>query len=212
MDKKRFRQSLRRALWIPFGVGIIFAAILILEVRFLTEQAAWVEHTDQVITVSQRIYRSRIDQESGLRAYVLTGDKRFLDIFYKGQAQALAMEPELRQLVSKDPEQTARNEESYRAAQVWSSWADRAIAMTETGDDAGNMAFQLRGKELMDSYRSVRTALIDRERELRDERLARSRGTLKIVNASIVALAALFALGFALLGRRQLTSLSESLA
>jgi PAS domain S-box-containing protein len=212
VDKNIFRQTLRRAFWIPFGIGIVLAAILILEVRFLVQRAAWVEHTDRVLSVSQRIYRTRSDQETGLQAFVLTNDKRFLDSFYEDREQAKAMEPELRQLVSDNPEQTVRNERSFQAFAAWSSWSDQAIAMTKAGGNAGDVPFQLRGKELMDQYRRARTEFIEREQQLRDERLARSRRSLQFVNASIVGLAVLFALVFALFGRKQLKSLSQSFA
>ena len=210
MDQKRFRQTLRRAFWIPFAVALIMAAILILEVRFLINRTGWVEHTDQVIRVSQQIYRSRIDQETGLRAYVLTRDERFLEPYYGGRKHALTAESELRQLIVDNPEQIERYERSAQIAQAWLSWADQAIAGTKAGQDAGGVDFQLRGKELMDLYRQVQTEFIDREHQLRDERLARSQRTLKFVDASVVALAVAFALGFSILGRNQLKSLSES--
>src|SRR6266568_7689230 len=210
MDRKTFKQILRRTFWIPFGIALIVGVTLILEVRFLMDRAAWVEHTDQVITLAQRIYRNRVDQETGLRAYVLTRDERFLEPFYEGRKQALATEPELRKLVADNPEQSARNEESYRAFQAWFDWAEQAIAMTKTGDDAGSVPFQLRGKELMDNYRRVRTEFIERERELRDQRLDRSRRAQGLLNSSIVAIVILSALGFAFLGRRQLMRLSQS--
>lgn len=210
MDQKTFRQTLRRAFWILFGIAVLLAAILILEVRFLVERAAWVEHTDQVITLSQRIYRNRVDQETGLRAYVLTGDTRFLDPFYEGRRRALDAEPELRRLVSDNPEQTARNEKAIQAFAAWSAWADKAIAMTKAREHAGDVTFQLQGKELMDEYRRLRTDFLEHEQQLREERLARSRRTLEVVNASIIAFAILFVLGFALLGRKQLSNLSQS--
>ncbi len=210
MDQKTFRQTLRRAFWIPFGIAVVLAAILILEVRFLMQQAAWVEHTDQAIALAQRIYRNRVDQETGLRAYVLTRDPHFLEPFYEGHKQALALEPELRQLVADNPEQTERNKQSLQAAEAWSSWAEQAITMTRAGEDAGNWGFQFRGKQLMDDYRRMRAEFIEREQQLRDERMARSRRSLAVVNASIVVLAIFFAFGFAILGRKQLTSLSDS--
>src|SRR5438445_13789517 len=108
MDRKAFEQILRRTFWIPFGIALLVGVTLILEVRFLMDRAAWVEHTDQVITLAQRIYRNRVDQETGLRAYVLTRDERFLRPFYEGRKQALATEPELRKLVADNPEQAAR--------------------------------------------------------------------------------------------------------
>ena len=210
MDKNIFRQTLRRAFWTPFGIGLVLAAILILEVRFLVQRATWVEHTDRVLSVSQRLYRTRSDQETGLHAFVLTNDKQFLDSLYEEREQAKAMEPELRQLVSDNPEQRVRNERALQAFTAWSSWADQAIAITKAGQHAGDRAFQVRGKELMDQYRRARTEFIEREQQLRDERVARSRRTLEFVNASIVGLAVLFAVAFALLGRKQLGNLSRS--
>jgi PAS domain S-box-containing protein len=210
MEKNGFRQTLRRAFWIPFSIGIVLAAILILEVRFLVQRAAWVEHTDQVLSLSQSIYRTRSDQETGLRAFVLTNDKHFLDSFYENREQAKAMESELSKLVSDNPEQTERNENSFHAFAAWSSWADQAIAMTKAGQYADDVAFQVRGKELMDQYRRARTEFIDREQRLRDERVARSRRTLELVNASIVGLAVLLGLALALFGRKQLRNLSHS--
>ena len=210
MNENTFRGTLRRAVWIPLGIAVILAVVLILEVRFLMEQTALVEHSDQVITVSQRIYRTRIEQESKLRAYILTGDERFLDDLYERRETALKMEPELRQLVSNDAEQSARNENAYRAFRAWSVWADKAIALTKAGENTGDITFQLRGKELMDDYRQARTDFVDQERQLRDEHLARSRRTLSFVNRSIAGLVLLFALVLAFFGRGQLRRLSRS--
>src|SRR6266567_5956754 len=211
MDKSRFQKILRRAFWVPFTFAIMLAVLLLVEVQFLMSRAAWVEHTDQVITLAQRIYRNRIDQETGLRAYVLTNDRRFLQPFYDGRQQSLVLEPQLQQLVSDNPEQTANNAKSVQAFQAWSSWADEAIAMTEAGEeDAGDVKFQLHGKALMDQYRKIRTGFLEREQQLRDQRIAQSRQSLKTVNASVVALCILLGGIFAAVGRKQLTSLSKT--
>lgn len=212
MNRKLFEQTLRRTFWVPFAIAFVVALTLILEVRFLMDRTAWVEHTDQVIALSQRIYRSRVDQETGLRAWLLTRDERFLGPFSEGGKQALVNETELRKLIADNPEQIARNEESIRAFRAWADWADQAIAMTRSGGNAGSVTFQLRGKELMDNYRRIRAGFIEREQQLRDQRLERSRRTFEFVNASIVALGVLFALGVAFLGRNQLTRLSQSFA
>jgi len=205
MDKRTFQQTLHRAFWIPFGIAIIMAAILILEVHYLVNQAAWVAHTDQVIALSQHIYLNRVDQETGLRGYLLTGDSRFLEPFNEGRKRGHALEAELRQLVSDSPAQTARNDQCVHAFQAWSSWADEAIAQK-----VGGVAFQLRGKELMDQYRRLRREFLEHEEQLRKVRMTRSRRTVEFVNVSIGTLAILFALGSAALGRKQLTRLSQS--
>jgi len=206
MDQKRFRGTLRRTFWIPFGVGVILAVVLILELQLLVRSAARVEHTDEVISVFLRTYQGRGDQ---IPTYVLTKDRRFLDAFYEGRKQFLVMEPRLRQLISGSADQTARDEKVLRAFRAWLAWADQAIAMTESGTDASDVKFQLRGKELLDQYRQSRRDFLQREQELRGGYIVRSHRSLRFVTASVVALCSLFGLGFASLGRKQLTSLSK---
>src|SRR5579864_3179944 len=116
MDKIRFQRVLRRVFLVPLGLVLILAVILILEVQFLTNRAGWVEHTDQVISVAQRVYRARIDQETGLRAYLLTNDKSFLQPFYQGREDARKLEAQLEQLISDNPEQQARNARAVQAS------------------------------------------------------------------------------------------------
>ncbi len=210
MDKIRFQTLLRQAFWIPFVIGLLLAATVVVEIQFLVSRARWVDHTDRVITLAQRIYRTRIDQETGLRAYVLTGDQRFLQPFLDAEQQAAALEPRLQELLSDNPEQSARNQKAVEASRAWLAWAHRAVARTKDGEDVGDTGFQLQGKELMDRYRTARTEFLDSEERLRDQRLARSRRTLDFVNASVVVLCILFGVGFAALGRRQLQSLSRS--
>lgn len=210
MHEKKFRQTLRRAFWIPFGVALLLGGFLILDVQFLMRQAAWVEHSDQVIALSQRLYRYRLEQESGVRAFVLTGDERFLEPYLQGRDEALATQSQLHALLGDNPEQGARNQAASQAFQAWTYWADQAVAMKRAGQAAADVPFQLRGKELMDEYRRTRSAFIEREQQLRDERLARTRQTLGFVNATIVVLVIVSDFGLAFFGRRQLTSLSHS--
>src|SRR5215469_4199861 len=210
MDSATFRRVLRRAFWLPFAIATVLAVILILEVRFLVNGAAWVAHSDEVLTVSQRIYRHSIDQESALRAYLLTNDKRYLDTFYAQERQVLAMEPQLRQLASDSPELMEQNDKSARAFAAWSAWAEKAIGMAGYGEDAAEREFQLEGNGLMDRYREAWTEFIEREQTLRALRITRSRRAAEILNSSVVVFCVLFAAGVAFLGRRLLTKLAES--
>jgi PAS domain S-box-containing protein len=210
MNKARFQKVLSRVILVPLGIGVILAVTLILEVQSLVNRAGWVEHTDQVIEVAQNLYRAKVDQETGLRAYLLTNDERFLQPFHDGRSQVHELEAQLAQLVSDNPEQQARNEKTIQAYEEWSSFADEAIAMAKTGQDVSDVKFQLRGKDLMDQARRARTEFITHEEQLRNERLAASRRTLIFVNTSVVALCILIGGALALLGRKQLMSLSQA--
>jgi CHASE3 domain sensor protein len=124
MDKITFQRVLRRTILIPLAVAAVLAVTLMLEVQSFANRAGWLEHTDQVIDVADRIYRIRIDQETGLRAYLLTSDERFLQPYREGRDQARNLEDQLRQLISDNPEQQARNERAIQAHQEWQSFAD----------------------------------------------------------------------------------------
>ncbi len=207
MNKLRFQKVLRRVVLIPLGVAVILAVTLILEVQSFVNRAGLVEHTDVVIAIAQRTYGARIDQESGVRAYLLTKDDRFLQLYREGREEGRKLEDQLRQLTSDNPEQQAQNEKAIQAYQDWKSFADEAIAMARVGQDVGDPKLQRRGKELMDQYREARKEFIEREEKLRDQREASSRRTLKFVNVNIVALCVLIGGIFAALGRKQLVNL-----
>jgi PAS domain S-box-containing protein len=208
MDKLRFQQILRRVIVLPLGVALILAVTLILEVQSFVNRAGLVEHSDRVIAIAQRIYRLRIDQETGLRAYLLTNDERFLQPYRQERDEARNLEDQLRQLISDNPEQQARNEKAMHAYQDWKSFADEAVALAKTGQDVSDLKLQLRGKDLMDRYREARKEFIEREEELRDQREASSRHTLSLVNVSVVVLCVLIGGIFSVLGRKQLVNLS----
>jgi PAS domain S-box-containing protein len=169
-----------------------------------------VAHSDQVITIAQRIFRARIDQETGLRAYLLTDDTRFLQPFSEGRDEAHKLEAQLAQLISDNPEQQARNARAVQASREWLTFADEAIAQANAGEDLGSVIVQLRGKELMDSYRQARAGFILHEEQLRDEHVAHSRQTLQFVNVSVVVLCVLLGGGLAALGQKQLMLLSRA--
>jgi PAS domain S-box-containing protein len=209
MDKIRFQHVLRRVILLPIAVAVVLAVTLILEVRFLTQTSRSVDHSDQVISLAQRIYRGRIDQETGLRAYLLTNDKRFLQPFLEGREQDRKLEVELSQLVSDNLQQQERNEAALLAYQRWSVWADEAIARTNIGEDVSDVQFQLIGKDLMDKYRAARAAFITAEQQLRDERVAYSRRALRLVNLTIVGLCLVIGALLAAFGRRQVLVLSQ---
>ncbi len=210
MDKARFQNVLRRAFLVPLGVAAILATTLIVEVRSLVNSERWVERTDQVIQAAETLYRVKVDQETALRAYLLTNDKRFLQPFYDGRHEAHALEAQLQQMVADNPEQRALNQKAFLAYEDWLSFADEAIAETKAGEDTSEVKFQLHGKELMDRVRQARSEFITREEQFRNERLASSHRTLRFVNLSVVTLCILLGAILAAFARRQLMSLSRA--
>jgi PAS domain S-box-containing protein len=210
MDKSTFQKVLRRAMLLPLVLAAALGVTLILEGYSLVRRAEWVDHTDQVIATAEHVYRVRIDQETSVRAYLLTKDERFLEPYREGQEEGRRLEEHLRQLISDDPEQQIRNQKAMQASQEWRSFADQEVAMAKTGENVNDLNLQLRGKQLMDQYRQARKEFVEREEQLRDQREARSHSTIRLVNISVVVLCILIGAAMSAAGRRQLTNLSRA--
>ena len=210
MDKITFQKLLRRAFLVPLVLAMFLAVALIYEVQFLVNSAATVENSDHVIQLAEHIYRTRVDQETGLRAYLLTRDESFLQPYDRGRQEAQTLLPQLQQLISSSPEQQARNTVAIQAFTDWSSFADNAIAMAKAGQDVDDPGFQLRGKALMDRYRRLRAEFVTSEERQRNQDLANSRRTLTFVHASVVVLCFAIGIVLALIERKQLTLLSQA--
>jgi PAS domain S-box-containing protein len=210
MDKSTFQRVLRRAMLVPLTLAAGLAVTLILESYSLVRRAESVDHTDQVIATAEHVYRVRIDQETGVRAYLLTKDERFLEPYREGQQEGRRLEEQLRYLISDNPEQQMRNQKAMQASQEWKSFADQAIGMAKTGDNINDLNLQLRGKQLMDQYRQARKEFVEHEEQLRDQREARSQSTIRLVNISVVVLCIVIGGTMSATGRRQLTNLSRA--
>ncbi|MBV9949759.1 MAG: CHASE3 domain-containing protein [Myxococcales bacterium] len=70
-------RRMARALLVPlallFGLGII----LTLQIYRMTDDARWVDHSDQVIGKTQALRLGLVDQESAVRGFLLTGDAKY---------------------------------------------------------------------------------------------------------------------------------------
>jgi len=207
MDSKTFRAVLARAFWVPAVVAFVLAAILIGDVQFLVNQAGWVDHTDKVITVAERIYRQRVDEETGLRAYLLTRDERFLQPLYEARGKSLETRNELQKLIADNPAQQQKDAAALVTYNEWLGWADDTVARAKAGENVDTTAIQLRGKELMDRYRMERSAFIAEEERLREARALRSLRTIRMITASIVGICVLSAWFLIIFARRQLAKL-----
>lgn len=210
METQRFKKTLLRAIVWPLGIATIVILVLLAQIRSLDARTRWVDHTDQVISLAERIYRIRIDQETSFRAYLLTGHAEFLGLFHQRREEARALEQQLQQMVGDNPEQQARNQAAVSANRDWVSWADEIVAQAHAGKDVSNVNVQLQGKELMDHYRQARGEFINHEEQLREERLAASRRAFRDTAFGVILLGTLLSGGLVVLERKQLVSLSRA--
>lgn len=148
-----FNRIVRTTLLVPVTVLALLAGLLVwqVEVALHLRQHSIVSSrsVDQLLLLRQHM----IDQETGLRAYQLTGLPSVLAPYNAGSQ---AIEADLKGLHQLPPnigvssEQTARLEQEIQA---WQSWAATVLAQPAPAPEAVSSALTLQGKTLMDTLR-----------------------------------------------------------
>src|SRR4051794_17263131 len=95
-----FRRTLARAIALPIFLLIVLALIFLWQLTNLLDAAQWVDHTDRVIAQGHTVQELLIDQETGLRGYVITGEQVFLDPYRQAQTAIVPTLGDLHSLVS----------------------------------------------------------------------------------------------------------------
>ena len=153
-------------------IVVIFASSAIVYDRLVEiEQAKnWRVHTTNVLETLQGSLDAMVDQETGVRGHLITGDERFLEPYHRGGNAYTAAIQKLRDLTSDNPAEQSRLDELNELAKNWrAGFAERAIALMakpETRENARALEGSTAGKTIMDRIRA-KVDEIDRvERDL----------------------------------------------
>lgn len=134
----------------------------------------WRVHTAAVLDALATITSAIMDQETGVRGYLISGDEKFLEPYRKGRDDFTGVMKKLKDLTLSDPAEQGRVDELNELVSEWrSEIADREIALTakpETREDARAFAVLGAGETRMDFIRAKIDA-IDRGAR---ERLAKN--------------------------------------
>ena len=113
---------------------------------------------------------SMVDQEAGIRGYLISGDDKFLDPYRSGRANHELAFAKAKLLTSDNPTQQERLYALNRAAAGWrNDVAEREIALmgqTQTRDQARGMEASGAGKASMDAVRGRVNEIEAAERSL----------------------------------------------
>ncbi|RZS80054.1 signal transduction histidine kinase [Motilibacter rhizosphaerae] len=184
MTDRRPARPLRDLLARPLHVGVaaLVAAVLIgtsAAAVVLLRIAPAVDRQDEVVQVLQDGHTAMVDQETGLRAYLLTRDPQFLEPYASGRAREAALDAQLGRLVAGQRRTSGEVQAMRTARAAWhAGWSDPVLrAQPDLTDRTALTSLLLQGKHLFDGYRTTETAvrttaLQRREGALRDERTA----------------------------------------
>jgi signal transduction histidine kinase len=140
-------------------IVVIFASSAIVYDRLLAIEWArnWRVHTTNVLETLHSAMDAMVDQETGVRGYLITGDERFLEPYRRGGTAYTAAIQRLRDLTADNPAQQSWLNELDALAKNWrSGFAERAIALAakpETREDGRALEGSSAGKAAMDRIR-----------------------------------------------------------
>jgi len=161
---------------------VIISGVVYFSINSMLDISSWVAHTHNVIGVGKDIGSSMIDQETGMRGFMVAGQDNFLDPFIGGKKTFDERIAEGKELVSDNPAQVERLNEIETLAKDWlANAADPQIALRRkvaNGDaemsDVVALMEKGAGKQYMDALRVKLNEFIGEEAKLLDVRAAES--------------------------------------
>ncbi|KAB8142662.1 PAS domain S-box protein [Chloroflexia bacterium SDU3-3] len=205
-----FQRTLTRAILLPLGLLVVLAIIFFLLIQNLLGAVDWVEHTDHVLASANELESSILDQETGMRGFLLTGQDSFLTPYSEALSSVDGQLDDLTRLVADNPPQLERVDAIRRLNEEWQQYAVLALEARRNGGDYMSLVSSGVGRERMDAIRDQFDAVIAAEEQLRTTRTAAARTTTGA--AVVVSVLATLLLGgaLALLSRRTLLRLSHT--
>ncbi len=204
IDDTPLARRLLVALVTPVVLLIAAGAVLGAQVAHMADDARWVEHSNEVIGKTFELQKLIIDQETGVRGFLVNGNRTFLEPYLK--AKPLEAVKELRALVDDSPAQQDRVDEVRRRYEGWLEETRPGIEGTAF-DDARSDEFMLERKARMDNLRAGVDDLLTVEFGLRRQRTAASESSVQSTRWAFVGILLALSAVLAFLSRRQMTGI-----
>lgn len=205
-----FRRTLVRAVALPLLLTGALAGVFFWQIYSLLSAAGWVEHTDESIAQATESQKLLIDMETGVRGYLITANRDFLEPYERAEPKVSPSLEGLRRHVSDNSGQVRRLDEVKSLYGQWSVYARDVIWLRESGGDYQSRVNAGEGKRLMDEMRARFDAFAREESSLRDERGRSAQSAARWAVGGGVVVTALLGSLLALAVSRQLFVLSRS--
>jgi signal transduction histidine kinase/CheY-like chemotaxis protein len=205
---KEFQRLLGRSVALPLALAFLVGAIFVWQVTMLLSADERVEQYDTIIDEANQVLLLMVDMETGIRAYVITSDQKFLAPYDKAEKPLEADLNDLKRELGEKPVASKLVEEIIDRSTQWREYAKSIKALVGQGNQAQTIVMTGAGKQLMDSVReSVRT-LVGAETNLRQQQSHTARITAIVVLASSIGICMLAGIVAAFLVRKQLLAVA----
>jgi methyl-accepting chemotaxis protein len=168
--------------------------IIFSNVSVIQDAQKWNVHTYEVIDAVNEIVSDMVNQETGMRGYLVSSavgpaNSAFLDPYNAGKAEFAKDLAHARELTSDNAAQQTRFDDLEAFANTWQTdVAERAIAFAAAGNPAGReLEASGAGKTAMDGLRAKADEIIDVEAALLVERSEAMNAAFSAVTMAVIA-------------------------
>ena len=211
-DARRFQRVLTRTLVIPGVVMALLIVLLLAQLQALRGATEMVDYSDAVIAQANEVQRLLIDLETGVRGYLLTGDRVFLEPYDQARGDFDSAVAGLAGLSADNPAQQQRLRAIGAEYQRWNEASQQLLALRDTGGEYQSVESNLRGKQLMDGLRDEIAQFIASEMVVRDERARSVQNTSRVIVIAGVSVLLLLGVLLVALGRQQMRAVAQTYA
>ncbi|ACJ01432.1 methyl-accepting chemotaxis protein [Rhodospirillum centenum] len=150
----------------------------------------WTTHTYAVLDAMDAILSAMVNQETGLRGFLLTGKEEFLAPYTAGESEFQTAFTEAKRLTADNPAQQARLDALMEEVRSWrSEIAEREIVLMRnpaTQEQARSLESSGAGKRYMDAIRAKVAEVEQAERQLLGVRAAEQEAALASLRWTVV--------------------------
>ncbi|MEH3147976.1 MAG: CHASE3 domain-containing protein [Methylobacterium frigidaeris] len=166
-------------LMIVSAAGAATSGLMLRNLATIEDTSYWSDHTNRVLAEVNRVTTAMVNQETGLRGYLIGSDEKFLEPYRKGGEAYQQAWSEARRLTADNAAQQQRLAALDGLARQWrDTVAEREIALMRnpaTQAEARQMEARGTGKAAMDAVRATAAEIIAIEADLLVKRAAEAR-------------------------------------
>jgi PAS domain S-box-containing protein len=162
-----FNRVLRTTLLMPVVLLGLLAGVLVWQIQEAVDAQTRVAIADELIQRLYQLQSSIVDEETGLRGYQLTGDRRMLEPFRREQIKVEDQFTQLTILLA-TPEQRLRLAQLHDSYSLWEGYAFPAMRAGKQNVTPDQLALDLQAKIRMDQMRLILEDIIRSEQQSRD--------------------------------------------
>ncbi len=170
MEQRFYNRMLLRLLGLPIIALAALAFVLASGLQQVETSARSMDQSDMVIARADVLFRLLIDEETGIRGYLLTHDSSFLEPLRRADKDFDPDLEELVQMVRARPGQVDRLRHLQRTHEQWEIESEREITDPPSSEDMERLLLDRNGP--MNVMRTQMTQFLEREQQVRDERAA----------------------------------------